>query len=397
MPRRLALLHYTAPPVTGGVEAILGEHRRLLTRAGHDVRVLAGRGDATLVPELDSRHPQVEALYGALREGRRDLDAFHALRERIAERLAPLLADRELLIAHNVATMPFNLPLAAALTARRPILHWVHDLAWLNQRYQGFHRDGEPYDLLHRAQPGATYVAVSEVRRRELEGLLGVEAEVIPNGIDFDQFLGVRPATRTLLTNAGLDGADPLILVPLRVTRRKRLELAIEAAARLRGGHPGLMVAVSGPLGPHAGDNRDYQDQLFELRARLRLDGVVRFLHEQAPPGSAHPVDDATMAELYRVADVVLLPSEAEGFGLPVIEAAAVRAPVVCRQIEVLREVGGIGLHTFPAEGGPEDVALAVEAALSQPLAQDRRRVAGTYSWDRILPRLEAAVERAIA
>ncbi|TMF92150.1 MAG: glycosyltransferase family 4 protein, partial [Chloroflexi bacterium] len=271
--RRLALLHYTAPPVTGGVEAILGEHRRLLTRAGHDVQLLAGRGDATLVPELDSRHPEVEALYEALRRGQAEHSAFESLRERIKQKLAPLLADRDLVIAHNVATMPFNLPLAAALAGGPwPVLHWVHDLAWLNAHYRAFHREGEPYDLLHRAQPDAAYVAISEVRGRDLQQLLGVEAEVIPNGIDFDQFLGIRPATRSLLRAAGLDRADPLVLVPLRVTRRKRLELALEAAALLRERLPRLMLAVSGPLGPHAGDNRNYQQELFELRARLELD-----------------------------------------------------------------------------------------------------------------------------
>lgn len=384
--------------MTGGVEAVLGEHRRLLTQAGHDVRVLAGRGHATLVPELDSRHPEVEALYQALRGGDRDPETFGRLRDRISERLATHLADRELVIAHNVATMPFNLPLAAALAEGPcPVLHWVHDLAWLNPHYQGFHREGEPYELLRRPQPGAAYVAISEVRRRELEGLLGVEAEVIPNGIDFDQFLGIRSDSRMLLQAAGLDAADPLVLVPLRVTRRKRLELALEAAALLRRRFPNLRVAVSGPLGPHAGDNRDYQEQLFELRARLGLDDVVLFLHQLAPPGAPHPVDDATIADLYRVADVILLPSEAEGFGLPVIEAAAARAPLVCADIEVLREIGGAGIHLFSADAGAEGVALAITAALGEPLVAQRRRVADTYSWDRILPRIETAVERALA
>ena len=40
---------------------------------------------------------------------------------------------------------------------------------------------------------------------------------------------------------------------------------------------------------------------------------------------------------------------------------------------------------------------MAVTAALAEPLVAQRRRVADTYSWDRILPRIEAAVEKAIA
>jgi glycosyltransferase involved in cell wall biosynthesis len=384
--------------VTGGVEAVMADHARLLAEAGHDVRVIAGRGDGELVPELDSRHPEVEALYHALASGEVDMDRYAALRDRIAARLRPLLGDRELVIAHNVLTMPFNLPLAAALVAAgKPLLAWTHDIAWVNDRYREYRRPEPPYDLLRTALPRTAYVAISEVRRRQLREVIGVDPEVVPNGIDLDQFLGVAPATRALLGRAGLDPADPLILVPLRVTRRKRLELAIAAAGRLRERHPRLMVAVSGPLGPHSEDNRGYWAELFELRARLGLDDVVRFLHELTPEGGEHPVTDAMITELYRLADVILVPSESEGFGLPVIEAAAARAPMVGSDIEVLREVGGPGLHLFPAEGGADAVATAVEAALGQPLSADRRRVAATYSWQRVLPRIEAAVEAGLA
>lgn len=376
----------------------MADHARLLAEAGHDVRVIAGRGDAEVVPELDSRHPEVEALYHALGRGEVDGDRYAALQERIAGRLRPLLEDRELVIAHNVLTMPFNLPLASALVGSgKPLLAWTHDIAWVSDRYREYRRDQPPYDLLRTAQPGTTYVAITEVRRRQLRETTGVDPEVVPNGIDFDQFLGVAPATRALLARAGLDAADPLVLVPLRVTRRKRLELAITAAGRLRGRHPRLMVAVSGPLGPHSADNRRYWAELFELRARLGLDGVVRFLHELTPEGGEHPVTDEMIAELYRLADVVLLPSESEGFGLPVIEAAAARAPMVAGDIDVVREVGGPGLHLFPAQGGAHAVAEAVEAALGQPLVEDRRRVAGAYSWRRVLPRLEAALEAGLA
>jgi len=376
----------------------MAEHARLLSGAGHDVRVIAGRGEAALVPEADSRHPEVEALYRALGRGEADARAFEDLRVRLVGALRPLVADRELVIAHNVLTMPFNLPLAAAVgQLGRPVVAWTHDLAWVNGRYAAYRRPGPPYDLLCSAQPGVTYVAISEVRRRQVREVLGVDAKVVPDGLDLERFLGIAPATQRLLAAAGLAAADPLVLVPLRVTRRKRLELAIEAAGRLRQHHPDLQVAVSGPLGPHSDDNRRYWSELLELRARLRLDGVVRFLHELAPEGGPHPVGDAVMAELFRVADVVLLPSESEGFGLPVLEAAAVRAPVVCADLDVLREVGGPGLHLFPAAGGAAEVAAAVQEALSSPAAAGRRRVASTYAWDRILPRLEAVVESALA
>src|SRR5258706_9513247 len=108
---RLVLLHYTAAPVLGGVESILESHRRLLSGAGYPVRVVAGRGEAELVPELDSRHPEVEALTRRLAAGDPAPEEFRRLAAGIAGKLEPLLAETDLVIAHNVMTMPFNLPL----------------------------------------------------------------------------------------------------------------------------------------------------------------------------------------------------------------------------------------------------------------------------------------------
>ena len=43
-PPLIGILHYTCPPIVGGVELIMAQHARLLRAAGHGVRVLAGRG-----------------------------------------------------------------------------------------------------------------------------------------------------------------------------------------------------------------------------------------------------------------------------------------------------------------------------------------------------------------
>ena len=63
---KIALLHYSSPPIVGGVESVLAHHARLLTNAGHEVTILAGRGEAfderikvQILPRLDSRHMEV--------------------------------------------------------------------------------------------------------------------------------------------------------------------------------------------------------------------------------------------------------------------------------------------------------------------------------------------------
>ncbi|MGH7904491.1 MAG: glycosyltransferase family 4 protein, partial [Candidatus Dormibacteraceae bacterium] len=281
------------------------------------------------------------------------------------------------------------------------LLAWTHDLAATNPRYGGFRRPGHPYTLIATAQPRVRYVAVSAARAAEVANALGLtpaQVPVVPNGIDPAAFLDIGESTRDLGRRAGFAGADPLVLVPARVTRRKRLELAIAAAAQLRRRHPRLRVVVTGALGPHTADNRAYQCELAALRDGAGLQDVVVFCHEHgAGDDNAHPVDGAMMAELYRLADVVLLTSESEGFGLPVLEAALARVPIVCPDIPILREVGGDGLIAFPADGGPGQVAAAVDLALDLPGPRLRSRVLRANDWDRVRRQLEDQIEAALA
>jgi glycosyltransferase involved in cell wall biosynthesis len=397
--RRLALLHYAAPPQTGGVEAILGAHARILREAGHDVIVIAGRGDAELVPEVDSRHPEVEEVARRLARGEPATRQFALLRARLATRLAPLVQDRDAVIAHNVLTMPFNLPLAAALgDLGRPVLAWTHDLAWTNPRYADFHRQGWPWTILSEAQPWATYVAISRTRQREIRDAMGLPAgsvPVVPNGVDAEALWSLSPPTLQLADRGDFRHADPLVLVPVRLTPRKRIELALEAAAILHRGHPGLRLVVSGPLGPHSAGNRAYWAELRDQRARLALEQVVCFLHELGPPGGGHPVGDRSVADLYRMADAVLLPSESEGFGLPLLEAALCRAPLVCADIPVLRDLA-TAAFTFQEPAGPEAVARALERALASRVARAKRGVVRRYSWGAVLHLIERAVTTAV-
>lgn len=373
-----------------------------LRRAGHDVRVLAGRGEAELIPELDSRHPEVERVTLALAAG--DLagidSAFEGLRCRLRDRLRSALADRDLLIVHNVMTMPFNLPLAAALLDQeRPMLAWTHDLAWNINQYAPYRREEWPYGLLGHAQPQVTYVTISELRQREVAATFQLPVAgvpVIPNAVDALEFAGLGRRARGLLERAGALQADPLLLVPVRVTPRKRLELALEAASELLPRLPGLRLIITGPLGPHNRDNSAYADALLERRSRLGLEQAVSFLFEQAGPDGRHPVSAEDVAQLYRISDVVLMPSDAEGFGLPLVEAALARVPIVCADLPVFREVGGRGLYTFPIAAGAIEVAEQVERALRERAVRQRRRAIRRYSWPSVLERTESVIGGAL-
>ncbi|MDQ6692702.1 MAG: glycosyltransferase family 4 protein, partial [Candidatus Dormibacteraeota bacterium] len=345
------LLHYSAAPELGGVEAVMESQRRILVEAGYPVRVIAGRGDCEVIPELDSRHPAVEDVTVGLAEGRDVAVAFDLLVDLLGKALSDRLGRAEIVIAHNVMTMHFNLPLTAALAARGRVLAWTHDVAWSNRRYAGFRRTGHPYTLLHTAAPRTRYVAISRPVAQDLHSVYSVEAAVVPNGIDRTALLRIRPETMQRLRGVHLDGADPLILVPFRVTRRKRLELALRALALILVRHPRARLVVSGPLGPHSADNLAYWSELDRLRGSLGLQERVVFLHELGRP---HQVDAEMVGELYQLASLVLLTSEAEGFGLPMLEAGLARVPVVCTDLGVFNDIAGDSIWTFPIDSAAE-------------------------------------------
>jgi glycosyltransferase involved in cell wall biosynthesis len=394
---RLALVHYTAPPIVGGVERVLGDQARLLVDAGYDVRVVAGRGDAVLVPEADSRHPEADSLLRGLKEGRAVEGLFDSLRYRIREKLLSVLADRDVVIVHNILTMPLNLAFASALVDLSiPLIAWTHDL----EPDQIVHASLPACEIPRTPQPGVTYVAISEVRRQQLVSRLGLEAAdiaLVPNGIDPFRFAGLGPQARRLLSAADALDADPLILVPQRITRNKRLELTLEAAAHLVPHMPGLRVLVTGPVDPHCPKSRAYAADLLRRRSVLGLDDSVRFLFEQSEAQGRHPLHDEDLAELYRISDAVLLTSGGEGFGLPLLEAGLARVPIVCTDLPVFREVSGGRIHAFQAAAQGDAVASAVERALASEFVQHRREVLRRYSWSALLTKYEQVLQRAVA
>jgi len=218
---------------------------------------------------------------------------------------------------------------------------------------------------------------------------LGASADkihVIPNGIDPPTLLKLGTRARELASRFGVLSSDVVMLAPVRITKRKNLEWAIEAAAGVRASGRRVQLLITGPPGPHNPRALDYVDDLKHLRDRLGLRESVHFLFEEAGgPQDAYAVDAATLSDLYMLSDVVVLPSASEGFGLPLAEAAIFRVPVVCTDLPAFREVAPEGATFVPADGGSDAFTAAVLTAIESPPSRLRRHVLGALSWDRLV------------
>lgn len=391
-----ALLHYTAPPIVGGVESVIEHHARLLADGGHDVRIIAGRGRATnrqvrfvKVPLLDSLHPRVLAAKAELDAG--SLPAgWGRLVADTRRRLEEALEGVQVLLAHNVCSLHKNLALTAALheLAGQPdsprLVLWHHDLAWGSARYAAELHLGRPWDLLRTAWAGATQVTISAARRVELAKLMNIQQEqilTIPNGVSPQSFYKLGRLSSELTDRLGLLSASPLLLLPARITARKNIELSLRALARLRESMPTAALLVTGPLGAHNPANQRYFESLKTLRSELKLEGTAHFLAEQMDGY----VPDEAIHDFYRLADALLLPSRDEGFGIPVLEAGLAGLPVFCAAIPALQELSRDDAHYFSPDADPAQVAALIANTLqASPAWRLRARVRSEYTWQQI-------------
>jgi glycosyltransferase involved in cell wall biosynthesis len=400
--KQIALLHYSCPPVIGGVEFILEAHARLFVDHGHLVKIITGQGESFhrdvpvgIIPELITLS-QVDA------ELQRELDEgvvsprFHELKETITARLSPLLAELDLCIVHNVMTMPFNLPLTAALNKiieefqpRVKFVIWCHDAALRDPNYAIKRRDQFPWNLLGKPNTHAQYVAISELRVQQLAGLFQIppgQMRVVPNGIDLKSFLGITDAIWKLAGDHALFEARPLMLFPSRILRRKNYELAIRIVAALKEqGHPAKLL-LTGPPDPHNPKTAEYAQELRQLCAQLKLEEDVLFVSQILETmGEKGEVSFQDLRSLYALADMLLITSSQEGFGLPLLEAGALKLPIACSDIPPLREVAQDEVLFFKLDEKPEQIANRIVAFLREQSAHRMfKQVLANYTWERI-------------
>jgi glycosyltransferase involved in cell wall biosynthesis len=392
----ITLLHYSAPPVVGGVESVMDHHAGLMARGGHQVQVIAARGRQvdsrirfTSIPLVDSRHADILSMKEELDRGRVPGN-FESAVGRIEASLSEHLQEMDILIAHNVCSLNKNLALTAALhniskrnTTLRIIL-WHHDLAWTTQRYLPELHEGYPWNLLKTAWEGVTQVTISDMRQDELAGLMNLDKSditVIPNGVDVNKFFKLEEETRTYIEKTSLLDANPLLLLPVRITTRKNIELALNTLAHVRNHYADAQLVVTGPLGPHNPANVKYFEKLTALRRDLGLVGAAHFLAELTD----EYIPDAVISDFYQLADALFMPSFEEGFGIPILEAGLAAIPIFCSDIPPLRKLGGGFADYFPPNEDPKTVAGMIIKRLDGSAVQGMKAfVRSNFIWDSI-------------
>ncbi len=407
MKPNVSILHYSALPVIGGVENVIADHSRLLLRAGYPVTILTGRGGTSpaqaganviVIPEIASEYPENQEISRALDQGS-ILPQFRELQTRIELSLTAALPEQGILIVHNALNAHYNMPLTAALYGLLEVgglpltVAWVHDICRYVNPHSGFEqRYGTPWDLLRTYHPEIRYEAVSVRRQRMLADTLACPPErigVIPNGVAPETLLGLSDLGESVVKDFRLYEADLILLMPVRVTRAKNIEFALTVTAALKQAGQKVRLVVTGPPDPHSQDSQEYYQQLLAQRRALAVEQEAAFMYEGV---SGHPmplvIESGGVAELYRLADVVLMPSLREGFGLPVLEAGLTRAAIFTTEIPAVDEVGADGVHLIADGESAEQLAARIVEWAERDMGQRlRRRVRQQYTWQAIFER----------
>lgn len=389
----VVIVHYSAPPVVGGVETILRNQACFLADHGLRVRVLAGTGsqvargvETVLVPELSSNYPRFKGL--SEEEFRRETEALY-------EKLKEATEGFQALVVHNMLTMPFNLVATAALRKlieNRSLrsLAWCHDSPYFDPAYS-LPRGEYPYTLITSPVAGAKYVTITEHRRSMFARLLGLpeeEIEVVRNGIDLSHFLSLAPQAVALIEEFGLYDRDLNVISPVRITPRKNLEMAVRICRALRYYYPQLLFIVTGYLDPHNREANAYFSRLKMLVEELDMGEHVLFLGEHRMEDGVTTVADwKATRDIYSLADLLLLTSHTEGFGLPLLEAGLLRMPIVCTDIPALREVIGSSRNAIlvDLQEDPRAIAGRIHEFLSSHATfQHFKHVFREYHWKAI-------------
>jgi len=251
----------------------------------------------------------------------------------------------------------------------------IHDLGYLHhpESHPALHRLYLRLSTAWSARAATHLIAVSQATKSDLVREYDVSPDkvtVVYHGVD-ERFRPVDDPTTLAAVRQRYGIAGPYVLYVGTLQPRKNLVRLVEAFAQI------LPPLVGGVL-VLAGRKGWLYDAIFETVARLGLTGRVIF------PGY---VDAADVPSLMAGAQLFVLPSLYEGFGLPVAEALACGVPVVCANVSSLPEVAGdAALLVDPTD--VDALAGAMRRALTdEPLRRDLIargfRQAARFSWDR--------------
>ncbi len=347
----IGIIHYSCPPVVGGVEEVINNQAIILKRLGNTVKVLAGMGgnisasyEIKIEPLISSNNKEIEKVHEEIKKG--NLAPVLEISKNIFDIILKWAKQLDVIIAHNVLHMPFNLALTIALrnladTQRVSLVSWAHDSPYFYSNFPEF-LEKQPWNILKAPHPFIKYITISESRKKlfEKQGMK-VNWSVIPNGIDPVSFFYLSEKSMKLANELKLFDRDLVFVQPSRITPRKNIELSIHIVRGIKLAGYNILFVLTGAYDPHEKKAASYYRRLRYWIDNLDLSDNIAILAEYTFKDGTRLIPDRIfIRDLYLMADMLLMTSKDEGFGLPLLEAGMIKLPIACSKIPPFEEIG---------------------------------------------------------
>ncbi|MEO7752698.1 MAG: D-inositol-3-phosphate glycosyltransferase [Terracoccus sp.] len=407
-PRRVAMISVHTSPLeqpgtgdAGGLNVYVAETAKELAARGVEVDIFTRRttGDTPveveLVPGVTVRHVTAGPYEGLSKE---DLPGQLCAFSAGTMQAGLSVPEDHYDLVHSHYWLSGQVGWLAADRWRVALVHSMHTMARVKNRHLAADDTPEPLGReigeVQVVEAADRLIANTRDEARELVELYAADpatVSVVPPGVDLTTFVpGDRHAARHAL---GLPVDGDVLLFVGRIQPLKAPDLLLRVAAELVRRDPSrrrrLTVAVVG--GP-SGNGLAHPHDLEDLALSLGIGDVVRFVR---------PAPRPTLAQWYRAADLVLVPSHSESFGLVAIESLACGTPVVAARVGGLpTAVGDAGVLVDGHDTGRW--ADAVGSLLSDrprlaTLGDRAVRHAAQFGWGATTDRLLEVYRQAVA
>ena len=392
MSGRIAVLMVHTSPLdqpgigdAGGMNIYVVESAQRMAAMGVSVDIFTRRTHATETETVEIS-PGVRVRYFECGHGTLTKEQLPAHISGLSKEFLRLVKDEKYDAIHSHYWISGKVAMPAAKELGIPLVHTMHTMARVKNLNLA---EGETPEPMIRVQGETQVVAAANalVANTDAEAASLVSlydacpdiVHVVSPGVDLYTFTPGqgRSAAREFV---GLPSDALVVSFVGRIQPHKGPEVLIRATSELVKHSPLLRhKLVVNIIGGASGANTEEVDRLKELATWLAIDDVVRF---------APPVQRADLAQWYRAADLVVVPSYSESFGLVALEAQACGTPVVATAVGGLRTAVADGISGVLVDGhDPKAWSSVIVRLLQEPqrrvlLSMGAIEHASHFGWD---------------